>query len=61
MLERLLAAGLGTVRAVTLAPELPGASVLIDRLVAAGIVAAVGHTDATYAQAAQAFGEGRRC
>ena len=33
---------------VTLAPERPGALPAIAQLVSAGVVAAVGHTDATY-------------
>jgi N-acetylglucosamine-6-phosphate deacetylase len=45
-LEGLLAAGRGTVRTMTLAPELPGALGLVERLVDAGVVVAVGHTDA---------------
>lgn len=45
-LDALLRAGRGTVRMVTVAPELPGGLELITRLVAAGVVAAVGHTDA---------------
>lgn len=57
-LAELIDAGRGYLRCVTVAPELPGALELIDDLVAAGIVAAVGHTDATYAQAAQAFQRG---
>lgn len=48
ILERLLAAGRGTVRMVTVAPELPGACELIRRVVAARSVAAIGHTDASY-------------
>jgi N-acetylglucosamine-6-phosphate deacetylase len=49
-LDELVAAGSGTVRMVTLAPELPGALDAIDLLVRHGIVAAIGHTDATYEQ-----------
>ena len=57
-LDRLLDAGQGQVRTMTLAPEVPGALDLIDRLVAAGVIAAIGHTDATYDQAAAAFARG---
>ena len=44
--QRLLDAGRGTVRQVTLAPELPGGLEAIRLVVAAGAAAAVGHTDA---------------
>ena len=37
----------GTIRLVTLAPEVPGALDLIDRLVAAGVRVAIGHTAAS--------------
>ncbi|REF35879.1 N-acetylglucosamine-6-phosphate deacetylase [Thermasporomyces composti] len=47
-LERLLALGRGTIRMVTLAPELPGALDAVRRIVDAGVVAAVGHSDASY-------------
>ena len=47
-LDALLAASAGTIRMVTLAPELPGALEAIRRVVEAGAVAAVGHTDGTY-------------
>jgi N-acetylglucosamine-6-phosphate deacetylase len=47
-LEGLLAAAEGVVRLVTIAPELPGALDAIRLLVARGVVAAIGHTDATY-------------
>jgi N-acetylglucosamine-6-phosphate deacetylase len=59
-LDTLLKAGRGQVRMVTVAPELPGALELIDHLVEAGVTAAVGHTDATYAQAMAAFARGAR-
>jgi N-acetylglucosamine-6-phosphate deacetylase len=58
VLDELLAAGRGTVRTITLAPELPGALELIDRARAAGVVVAVGHTDATYDQALAGFHRG---
>ena len=41
---------LGGVRMVTLAPELPGALDAISLLRRRGVVAAIGHTDATYEQ-----------
>lgn len=41
----------GLVRIVTLAPELEGALTAIGELVAAGVVASLGHTDATLDQA----------
>lgn len=56
--DRLLAAGRGTIRQVTLAPELPGAEDAIRRFVAAGTAVAVGHTDADAVQAAAAFDAG---
>lgn len=40
----------GAVRLVTLAPERRGALVLIKRLVEAGVVVGLGHTDATFDQ-----------
>ncbi len=57
-LERLLAAGLGTIRMVTVAPELEGAMDAIRRVVDAGVVAAVGHTDGTYAEVCAAVEAG---
>ncbi|MGH3880350.1 MAG: N-acetylglucosamine-6-phosphate deacetylase [Actinophytocola sp.] len=44
--DTLLAAGRGTIRMVTIAPELDGAVPAVKRLVDAGVLAAVGHTDA---------------
>jgi N-acetylglucosamine-6-phosphate deacetylase len=58
LLARLLAAG--PVRLVTLAPELRGAEELIDALVARGITASCGHSDATAEQAHAAFDRGAR-
>ncbi|MBT8226956.1 MAG: N-acetylglucosamine-6-phosphate deacetylase [Dactylosporangium sp.] len=60
VLAALLDAGQGWVRTVTLAPEIPGALDLIDQVVGAGAVAAVGHTEATYDQAMAGFSRGAR-
>ncbi len=56
--ERVLAAGRGAIRMVTLAPERAGAAGAIERIVAAGAVAAVGHTEATYEQTRTAVAAG---
>lgn len=56
--ERLLAAADGSLRQVTIAPELPGALDAIRRFVAAGAVVAIGHTDADVATARAAFDAG---
>ncbi len=56
--ERLLEAGRGTVRQVTLAPELPGAIDAIRLLRDSGSTAAVGHTTADAATSAAAFDAG---
>src|ERR1700728_3498514 len=50
-LQELIDAAGGAVRLLTLAPELDGAPAVIAAATAAGVVVAVGHTDATYAQA----------
>ena len=55
---RLLEAGRGTVRQVTIAPELPGGLDAIRQIVAAGAAAAVGHTDADADTAVAAFDAG---
>jgi N-acetylglucosamine-6-phosphate deacetylase len=56
--ERLRDAADGALRVVTLAPELPGGLDLLRRVVADGIVAAVGHSDADHASADAAFEAG---
>jgi N-acetylglucosamine-6-phosphate deacetylase len=56
--DRLL--GTACVTTLTLAPELPGALELIDRLVARGVVVSCGHSDADAAQAHAAFDRGAR-
>ncbi|MFL6161830.1 MAG: N-acetylglucosamine-6-phosphate deacetylase [Jatrophihabitantaceae bacterium] len=57
-LTKLLEAGQGLVRTVTIAPELPGAIGLIADLVEAGVVAAIGHTDSSYDEAQAGFAAG---
>ncbi|WP_194409214.1 N-acetylglucosamine-6-phosphate deacetylase [Microbacterium cremeum] len=56
--DLLLEAGRGTIRQVTLAPELPGADDAIRRFTEAGVVVAVGHTDADATAAHRAFDAG---
>jgi N-acetylglucosamine-6-phosphate deacetylase len=58
LLRRLLDAGRTTY--VTLAPELPGASGLLDELSARGITVSLGHTAADAATAHAAFDRGAR-
>lgn len=55
---RVLEAGGGTVRMVTIAPEREGALAAIGQIVDAGAVAAVGHTEATYEQTRAAIAAG---
>ena len=50
----------GTLRIVTLAPELEGAIELIAAARSAGVVASIGHTDADHATAKAAFDAGAR-
>ena len=56
--DRILDAGAGTIRMVTVAPERHGALAAIERIVERGAVAAVGHTEATYDQARAAIAAG---
>jgi N-acetylglucosamine-6-phosphate deacetylase len=58
LVDRLIAAGRGAIRMVTLAPELLNALDAVHRLVGAGIAVAVGHTDATYDQTRAALDAG---
>ncbi len=58
LFDRFLAAGHGAVRVLTLAPELPGGMDLLRHAVAAGVHVAVGHSDAGYEFALQAFSAG---
>ncbi len=56
--DRLLEAGRGTIRQVTIAPELDGAHDAIRRFVDAGVAVAIGHTDADADAARRAFDAG---
>lgn len=56
--DALLKAGRGTVRMLTLAPELDGGVDLVRRLVDAGVLAAVGHTDGTHRETLAALAAG---
>jgi N-acetylglucosamine-6-phosphate deacetylase len=58
VLAKLLDAADGALRQMTIAPELPGALELIADLDAAGVIAAVGHTAATYDEAGAGFAAG---
>ncbi|HWG28794.1 N-acetylglucosamine-6-phosphate deacetylase [Actinospica sp.] len=54
-ISRLLRAGDGTVRMITIAPELEHGLDAVRLLTESGVIAAVGHTDATYAQTREAI------
>jgi N-acetylglucosamine-6-phosphate deacetylase len=54
-IDALLTAGGGAIRMVTLAPERAGSHGAITRFVDAGVVVALGHTDASYEQTRNAI------
>jgi len=56
--ERLRTASAGHLRVITVAPELPGATALITAAAQAGVIVAVGHTDATAEVASAAVDTG---
>ncbi|GBQ04072.1 N-acetylglucosamine-6-phosphate deacetylase [Streptomyces spongiicola] len=56
--RKLLDAARGTAKMVTLAPELPGGMESVRLLAEHGVIAAVGHTDATYEQTVEAIDAG---
>ncbi|MFE4536409.1 N-acetylglucosamine-6-phosphate deacetylase [Streptomyces scopuliridis] len=56
--RKLLDAARGTARMVTLATELPGGIESVRLLAEHGVIAAVGHTDATYEQTVEAIDAG---
>ncbi|CAN5203398.1 N-acetylglucosamine-6-phosphate deacetylase [soil metagenome] len=58
--ERLIGAARGTLRQLTIAPELPGAMEAIGVLIEAGVTVGVGHTMADLEQARAAFHRGAR-
>ena len=58
LLEQFIDAAKGNARILTLAPELLGAIPCIDAARKAGLVVAIGHTDATYEQARAAIARG---
>lgn len=60
LLDRFLRAAAGNARILTLAPEIFGAMPCIDAARKAGLVVALGHTDATYEQARAAIARGAR-
>jgi N-acetylglucosamine-6-phosphate deacetylase len=60
LLDRFVRAAAGSAQILTLAPELLGAMPCIDAARKAGLVVALGHTDATYEQARLAIARGAR-
>jgi N-acetylglucosamine-6-phosphate deacetylase len=60
LFEDFLTASAGTLRMLTIAPELPGAEAVVERAAAAGVVVAIGHTDCDAATASRAIDAGAR-
>jgi N-acetylglucosamine-6-phosphate deacetylase len=60
MLEELIGAARGTLRQMTIAPEMPNAFEAIGVLVEAGVIVSIGHTLADYEQTKRAFDLGAR-
>src|SRR5271168_4791318 len=60
LLDKFLQAAAGNAQILTIAPELLGAMPCIDAARKAGMVVAMGHTDATYEQARAAIAHGAR-
>jgi N-acetylglucosamine-6-phosphate deacetylase len=58
MLRAFVTAANGAARILTLAPELPGASEIIEAARQAGLVVSLGHTDASYAETMAAIQHG---
>ena len=60
LFRRLVDAAGGRLRVLTLAPELAGARAILEEATAAGCVVALGHSDAGYEEAREAFAAGAR-
>jgi len=60
LLQRFLRAAAGNARILTIAPELLGAAPCMKAARDAGVVVAMGHTDATYEQARAGIAQGAR-
>ncbi|MCK5797729.1 MAG: N-acetylglucosamine-6-phosphate deacetylase [Deltaproteobacteria bacterium] len=56
--DEVIDASAGTLRVMTVAPELPGALAICERLVAAGVAVSMGHSAATYAEALRGIDAG---
>lgn len=56
--DRMAEAAGGSLRYMTIAPELPGALAVIERMVAAGVVPSAGHTTASYQEMERAIAAG---
>ena len=60
VVDKLLEAAHGTLRQITLAPELEGGQEAVRRFAHAGVVSAIGHSDMDYEQAQEAIRGGAR-
>lgn len=60
MVDKLLDAGAGWIKMVTVAPEKPGALAAIKSMTRRGVMAAIGHTDASYEETLAAISAGAR-
>ncbi len=60
LFRRLVDAAGGHLRMLTVAPELAGARAILEEAVATGCVVALGHSDASYEAAREAFAAGAR-
>lgn len=58
LMKKLYEAGRGYVTYMIIAPEVPGADEIIDFCLSKGIILAIGHCDATYAQTIRAIDRG---